>query len=62
MFDKYLWKIKFKAEIKRKLEITGQELIDCASAESENYFDDDQLWTEYSPEDAVAENLSYWTD
>jgi len=62
MLSKYLWKIRFKAELKRVLNISGQELIDCASAESENYFDGDELWKEYSPKDAVAENLSYWTD
>ncbi len=62
MFDEYLWKIRFKAELKRKLQITGAELTSCAKAESENYFDDDELWKEYTPKDAVAENLSYWTD
>lgn len=62
MFDELFWKIKFKAELKRRLHIIGKELVECASAESENYFDDDELWRECTPEDAVSENLSYWCD
>ena len=62
MFEKLIWKIKFKAELKKQLGISGKELVDCADAESDNYFDDAELWREYTPVEAVSENLSYWGD
>ena len=57
-----LWKLKFKDELGRVLNISGDDLDDLTKAEQENYFDDCQLWKDYNPRDAVSENLSCWGD
>lgn len=62
MLVKMFWKIKFRAYLGKRLCIYGEELTSCCDAEIESYFDDDNLWKEYSPKEAVDENLSCWGD
>lgn len=56
------WRLEFRKELKRQVGVSGKFLNECFDAEIENWVDERQEWKDWSPKDAVAENLSYWGD